>query len=70
MKKVVGKVDDFVMDALFYFEPVQRFESLTGVICSVLGFQLLHEQGNFAVAEDEISVFAVILGNVSCSSLI
>ena len=26
MKKVVGKRDDFVMDALFYFEPVQRFE--------------------------------------------
>ena len=25
-KKVVGKRDDFVMDALFYFEPVQRFE--------------------------------------------
>ena len=26
MKKVVGKRDDFVMDALFYFEPVQRCE--------------------------------------------
>ena len=26
MEKVVGKRDDFVMDALFYFEPVQRFE--------------------------------------------
>ena len=23
MRKVVGKRDDFVMDALFYFEPVQ-----------------------------------------------
>ena len=26
MEKVVGKRDDFVMDALIYFEPVQRFE--------------------------------------------
>ena len=25
-EKVVGKRDDFVMDALFYFEPVQKFE--------------------------------------------
>ena len=25
MKKVEGKRDDFVIDALFYFEPVQRF---------------------------------------------
>ena len=26
MEKVVVKRDDFVMDALFYFEPVQTFE--------------------------------------------
>ena len=26
MEKVVGKRDDFVMDALFNFERVQRFE--------------------------------------------
>ena len=26
MEKVVGKRDDFVMDALFYIEPVRRFE--------------------------------------------
>ena len=26
MEKVVRKIDDFVMDALFYFEPGQRFE--------------------------------------------
>ena len=30
------KRDDFVVDALFYFEPVQRFEYR--VICSVVGF--------------------------------
>ena len=26
MENVVGKRDDFVMDTLFYFEPVQRVE--------------------------------------------
>ena len=26
IEKVIGKRDDFVMDTLFYFEPVQRFE--------------------------------------------
>ena len=26
MEKVVSKTDDFVVDALFYFEPVSRFE--------------------------------------------
>ena len=58
MEKVVGKHgkrDDFVMDAFFYFELVQRFEYR--VICLVLGFQLLREQGSFAVAGDEIFVF-------------
>ena len=26
MEKVVGKRDEFIADALFYFEPVQRFK--------------------------------------------
>ena len=26
MMKVISKREDFVMDALFYFEPMQRFE--------------------------------------------
>ena len=26
MERIVSKRDDFVVDALFYFEPVQRFE--------------------------------------------
>ena len=42
----------------------------TGVICSVLGFELLSEQEISAVARDEIFVFAVSLGNVSYNSLI
>ena len=36
MAKVVSKRDEFVMNALFYFEPVRRFEYR--VICSVFGF--------------------------------
>ena len=28
MERVVGKRDEFVVDALFYFKPVQRFEYL------------------------------------------
>ena len=36
MERIVSKGGDFVMDALFYFKPVQRFEFR--VIRSVLGF--------------------------------
>ena len=52
MEKVVDKRDDFVMDALFYFEPVQRFEYWV----QFWGFKLLREQGSFAVAGDKIFV--------------
>ena len=55
--KVISKRDDFVVDTLFYFEPVQRFEYR--VISLVLGFRLLREQGSFAVAGEEKFVFAV-----------
>ena len=27
MKKVISKRDDFIVDVLFYFEPMQRFET-------------------------------------------
>ena len=69
IEKVIGKRDDFVMDALFYFEPVQRFK-YRGDMLSFWGFELLREQGSFAVAGDEIFVFAVSLGKVSYNSLI
>ena len=42
----------------------------TGLICSVLGLQLLREQGFFAVAGDAIFVFVVNLGKVSYNCLI
>ena len=42
----------------------------TGVMCSVVGFQLLREQQSFAVTGDEIFVFVVSLGIVSYDSLI
>ena len=57
MEKVVGKRDNFVMDALFYFEPVIKFE-YRGDMFS-FGFQLLREQGSFAVAGDEKFVFCL-----------
>ena len=41
----------------------------TGVICSVLGFQLMHKQGSFAVTGDEIFVFVVSLGKVGYNSV-
>ena len=37
MERIVSKRDDFVVDALFYFEPVQRFE-YRGDMFSFLGF--------------------------------
>ena len=42
----------------------------TGVICTVLRFQLMREQGTFAVTGDEIFVFAESLGKVNYNSLI
>ena len=42
----------------------------TEVICSVLWFQLLREQGSFAVTGDEIFVFAVNLGKLCRNGLI
>ena len=55
------------MDA-HYFEPVQRFEFR--VICSILGVLVTARTRGFAVAGDEIFVFTVSLGRVSCNSLI
>ena len=50
VEKVTGKRDDFVVDALFYFESVQRFEyqgdMFLGVPC-----QLLREQGRYFVLQ-------------------
>ena len=42
----------------------------TGVKCSVWGFQLLLEQGSFAVTGDKIFDLAVSLGKVSYNGLI
>ena len=55
MERIVSKGDDFVVDMLFYFKPVQRFEYRGD----------MREQGSFAITGDEIFVFAVSLGRVS-----
>ena len=59
MEMVISKRDDFVVDELFYLS--QCIDFTTGLIYSVLGFQILPEQGSFAVTGDEIIVFVVIL---------
>ena len=35
MERILSKKDDFVLDTLFYFKAVERFEYR--VVCSVLG---------------------------------
>ena len=57
-----------LVDALFYFEPVERFE-YRGDMFS-FGVLVTARASIFAVAGDEIFVFAVSLGRVSCNSLI
>ena len=64
----VGKRDDFGMDQLFYYEPVQRFEYWGDMFS--FGVQLLRKQRSFAVDGDEIFAFAVSLGKMSWISLI
>ena len=59
MKRIVSKRDDFVVDVLFYFEPVQRFEYWGDMFSFGV---LVTAQASFAVAGDEIFVFAVSLG--------
>ena len=68
MKRIVSERNDFVVDALFYFKPVQRFE-FWGDMFSFGGSSYCASK-SFAIAGDEIFVFAVSLGRVSCNSLI
>ena len=67
MERIVSKRDDFVVYALFCFELVQRFE-YRGDMFS--GSSYCASKGVFAVAGDEIFVFAVSLVRVSFNSLI
>ena len=60
MEKVVSKRDDFVVDVLFYFERVQRFEYRG----DKFSFWVPVSTG------DEIFVFSVCLGKVGYNSLI
>ena len=60
MERIVSKRDDSVVDALFYFKPVQRFEYWDDMFS--FGVLVLREQGSFAIAGDEIFVFVISLG--------
>ena len=67
--KVVGERDDFVVDALFYFEPVQRFEYRG----DMFSFGVLVTPRAREICSSwrrEICFFAVNFGKVSCNSLI
>ena len=67
MERIVSKGDDFVVDTLFYFEPVQRFEYRSDMFSFGV---LVTAPASFAIAGYAIFVFAVSLGRVSCNSLI
>ena len=62
MEKVVSKIDDFVVDALFYLS--------TGVICSVLGVPVTARAREFCSNWRRDICFVVNVGKVSYNSLI
>ena len=64
MEKVISKRDDFVVDALLYFELVQRFE-YRGDMFSFGGSRYCVSKKCFAVTGDEIFIFVASLGKVS-----
>ena len=69
MEKVVSKRDEFVVDALLYFEPVQRFEYR--VICSVLRVTVTARARAFCSnCKRDICFFAVSLHKVNYNSLV
>ena len=68
MEKGVGKRDYFVMDALFYFEQVQRFE-YRGDMFS-FGVPVTARARYFCSSWRRDISFVVSLGEVSCNSLI
>ena len=68
MKKVVGKRDDFVVDALFYFEPVQTFEYRGDMFSFWVSFTARVRQFYSSWRGD--IYFVVNLGKMSCNSLI
>ena len=52
----ISKRDDCVMDALLFKILSHCRDFQTGVMFSILGFQLLHEQGSFTVTVNAIFV--------------
>ena len=69
MEKVISRRDDFIVTALFYFEPVQRFEY--GMICSVLGSSCCTSNGVLQKPETRyLFNDKLCLGKVSYNSLI
>ena len=69
MEKIISKRNGFVVDALFYFEPVQRFQCRRDTFS--FGVPVTARVRSFAVTGDEIFVFfAVSLSKESYNNLI
>ena len=69
MKRIVSKRHDFVVDALFYFKPVQRFK-YPGDMFDVSGSSYCASKEVLQQLKTRYLIFAVSLGRVSCNSLI
>ena len=69
MERIVSKGGDFIVDTLFYFKPVQRFE-FRGDIFSFGGSSYCASKGVLQYLKTRYLFFAVSLGRVSCNSLI
>ena len=67
MERIVSKGDDFVVDVLFYFKPVWRFE-FRGDMFS-FGVLVIARAREFCNG-DELFVFAVSLLRVNCNNII
>ena len=68
MEIIVSKGDDFVVDALFYFKPVQRFEFRGDIFSFVV--LVTARAREFCNSWRRVIFFAISLGRVSCNSLI
>ena len=65
MERIVSKEDDFVVDTLFYFKPVQRFE-YRGDMFSFGGSSYCARKRVLQQLETRYLFFSVSLGRVSC----
>ena len=68
MERIVSKRDDFVVDALFYFEPMQKFEYRDDMFS--FGVLVTARARRFSSSWRRDICFVVSLCRISCNSLI